>query len=642
MDVLRTPDDRFRDLPGYDFAPHYLERDGMRIHYVDEGPRDAPPVLLLHGEPSWSYLYRTMIPPLAAAGHRVRRARPGRLRPLRQARRARGLHLPAPRRLDARPCSSGSTCAPSRSSARTGAASSACGWWPSIPSASRASSPPTRSCRPATSPPGPAFLAWRTFSQEAPEFPVGRHRRRAAAPRRCRPRSSRPTTRRSRTSATRPARASSRCSCRPRPTIPPRDANRAAWEVLERWTQAVPHRVQRLRSRSPPAAIACFQARDSRRAGPAAHHDRRRRPLPAGGSRARSWRAWWSTSSRRTVKGGDDGRRVPHLRRGAVPVLGEGALLLSLQAHPARVDRPQRPATRRSSTRYAKLPLIPLVVDARRRRRCRTRRRSSSASRRCTRSRRSIRADPALAFLSALIEEYADEWGNKPMFHYRWFYEADQESGGRAHRAQHDTRTPTGELPAGIRAMVKARMVPRLAFVGSSPATKDQIEGSFQRQLAILERHLDGAPVPLRRPAGVRRLRPLRAALPVLDRSDARRDHARPGPARRWRGSQRMLDPRAERRVRAAGRRWRRRCCRSCATRSRRSSSPGRPPTREALAAGEKEFTVELGGKPFTQETQKYHAKSLAALRARYAAVADRSALDPVLERASCRTWLSG
>ena len=61
-----------------------------------------------------------------------------------------------------------------------------------------------------------------------------------------------------------------------------------------------------------------------------------------------------------------------------------------------------------------------------------------------------------------------------------------------------------------------------------------------------------------------------------------------------------------------------------------------------ALSTGAKEFTVDIGGKPFTQETQKYHAKSLAALRARYAAVADRGTLDPVLERAGCRTWLSG
>jgi len=71
MEALRTPDDRFMGLPGYDFAPHYADIDGLRMHYVDEGPAEADPVLLLHGEPSWSYLYRKMIPVLAAAGHRV-------------------------------------------------------------------------------------------------------------------------------------------------------------------------------------------------------------------------------------------------------------------------------------------------------------------------------------------------------------------------------------------------------------------------------------------------------------------------------------------------------------------------------------------------------------------------------------------
>lgn len=71
MNALRTPDDCFANLPGYDFEPHYVDIGGLRMHYVDEGPADAAPVLLLHGEPSWSYLYRKMIPPLAAAGHRV-------------------------------------------------------------------------------------------------------------------------------------------------------------------------------------------------------------------------------------------------------------------------------------------------------------------------------------------------------------------------------------------------------------------------------------------------------------------------------------------------------------------------------------------------------------------------------------------
>lgn len=71
MKVLRTPDDRFENLPGYDFASNYVDIDGLRMHYVDEGPHNADPVLLLHGEPSWSYLYRHMIGPIADAGFRA-------------------------------------------------------------------------------------------------------------------------------------------------------------------------------------------------------------------------------------------------------------------------------------------------------------------------------------------------------------------------------------------------------------------------------------------------------------------------------------------------------------------------------------------------------------------------------------------
>ena len=76
MDFLRTPDSRFDNLEGYSFQPHYVDvaatgAPALRMHYVDEGPRDGAPVVLLHGEPTWSYLYRTMIAPLADAGHRV-------------------------------------------------------------------------------------------------------------------------------------------------------------------------------------------------------------------------------------------------------------------------------------------------------------------------------------------------------------------------------------------------------------------------------------------------------------------------------------------------------------------------------------------------------------------------------------------
>ena len=72
MNVLRTPESRFANLSDYPFAPHYHQiTPELRLHYVDEGPRDAPAVLMLHGEPTWSYLYRHMIPPVAAAGMRV-------------------------------------------------------------------------------------------------------------------------------------------------------------------------------------------------------------------------------------------------------------------------------------------------------------------------------------------------------------------------------------------------------------------------------------------------------------------------------------------------------------------------------------------------------------------------------------------
>ena len=75
IDALRTPDERFDDLPDWPYAPHYRDDlpgyEGLRLHYVDEGPRDGHVFLCLHGQPSWSYLYRKMIPVFVEAGHRV-------------------------------------------------------------------------------------------------------------------------------------------------------------------------------------------------------------------------------------------------------------------------------------------------------------------------------------------------------------------------------------------------------------------------------------------------------------------------------------------------------------------------------------------------------------------------------------------
>lgn len=70
-EIFRTPENRFENLPGYEFPPNYVDVDGLRMHYLDVGPRDGTPIVCFHGEPTWAYLYRKMIPPLVDAGHRV-------------------------------------------------------------------------------------------------------------------------------------------------------------------------------------------------------------------------------------------------------------------------------------------------------------------------------------------------------------------------------------------------------------------------------------------------------------------------------------------------------------------------------------------------------------------------------------------
>ncbi len=69
--TIRTPDERFAALPDFPFQPHYLDFEGARMHYLDEGPHAGQVILCLHGEPTWCFLYRRMIQPLAAAGYRV-------------------------------------------------------------------------------------------------------------------------------------------------------------------------------------------------------------------------------------------------------------------------------------------------------------------------------------------------------------------------------------------------------------------------------------------------------------------------------------------------------------------------------------------------------------------------------------------
>ncbi len=179
MELLRTPDERFEDLPGYGFAPRYVEvadpdgGDPIRMHHLDEGPADGEVVLLLHGEPSWSYLYRRMVPILAGAGHRV--VAPdlvgfGRSdKPAARADYTYERHVGWTRQLvealDLR------------------AVTLVAQDWGGLIGLRLLAEDPDRYARVVTAntflptgdiPPGDAFMAWRQLSQEIPELPVGR------------------------------------------------------------------------------------------------------------------------------------------------------------------------------------------------------------------------------------------------------------------------------------------------------------------------------------------------------------------------------------------------------------------------------------------------------------------------------------
>ncbi len=195
MKVRRTPDERFAGLPGYPFAPHYVDVPAgddddpvgdstVRLHYVDEGPAGAAEtVVLLHGEPIWSYLYRTSDPAARRRRPPGRRPGPRRLRAVRQAGRPRRAHLRPPRRVAARGAlrpprpRPGSPC-----SARTGAGSSASGSSPSTPTGSRRVAVGNTGLPTGDERPTDAFLAWQQYSQDAPSASTSA---RSSTPARC-------------------------------------------------------------------------------------------------------------------------------------------------------------------------------------------------------------------------------------------------------------------------------------------------------------------------------------------------------------------------------------------------------------------------------------------------------------------------
>jgi glutathione S-transferase len=290
------------------------------------------------------------------------------------------------------------------------------------------------------------------------------------------------------------------------------------------------------------------------------------------------------------------------------------------------------PAVQAEFQKYAKLPLVPLVVtpegegvqD------------STPILERFEASTPEpsiIPADPALAFVSALLEEYGDEWGNKWMFHYRWRYQPDVWS--TAERIAVQMMGGQGTLAvAQARAAVAERMMGRLGFVGSNDKTQPLIEASFKQALALLDVHLAARPYLL---GG----RPAMADFGLWAQLYEAATDPTPGAIMRasaphvmaW--VQRMIAPQAD----GAFEAW-----------------PALAPTlmpllkeevgtlflpwsvanAAAIAAGDKTFDMTLAGTAWSQEPQKYHARSLAEIRRKYAAAKAAPGLEELLRESDC------
>jgi glutathione S-transferase len=298
---------------------------------------------------------------------------------------------------------------------------------------------------------------------------------------------------------------------------------------------------------------------------------------------------------------------------------------------------PRSPAVQSEFQKFAKLPLVPLVVtpegegiqD------------STPILERFEASHPEpsvTPADPALAFVSALLEEYGDEWGNKWMFHYRWRYQPDVWS--TAERIAQQMMGAQGTLAvAQARTAVAERMMGRLGFVGSNEKTQPLIEASFAKVLGLIDAHLASRPYLL---GG----RPAMADFGLWGQLYEAATDPTPGAIMRasapkvmaW--LQRMLSPEAKGDFEAL-----------------QALAPTLKPllTQEvgglflpwsaanaaAIGRGDKSFTLSLGGAEWTQEPQKYHARSLAEIRAKFAIAKDAPGLEEILREGGCLDFLS-
>lgn len=244
--------------------------------------------------------------------------------------------------------------------------------------------------------------------------------------------------------------------------------------------------------------------------------------------------------------------------------------------------------------------------------------------------------DPALAFLSALVEEFGDEWGNKLMFHHRWYADVDRAASAQT-LARLSLPHGTAEQVAERTKMVRERMTGRGHFVGSSDANAPLITAYYLELLDLLEPHLAtrkylfGA-----RPSFGDFGLSAQLYECSVDPTCGGMIRARGPAVLDW--CHRMLEPRVDGTFEV----WEslKPTMAPLLAYVGRYFLPWSTANAAALMAGDPEFTIELAGAPYTQPPQKYHAKSLAALRSRYAPLAGNEALAAILREANCLPFL--
>ena len=296
---------------------------------------------------------------------------------------------------------------------------------------------------------------------------------------------------------------------------------------------------------------------------------------------------------------------------------------------------PRTNARQEEFARYAKPPLIPLLVDA-----------EENVLQDSTPIIETLDAqfaepaitpdDPALGFVSSLLEDYADEWLNKAMFHYRWTYPEDQQSA--AHRIV-SMIFDGAEAPEGLEDNVRIRMVGRLYHVGSSPETAALIEGSFTRLLGLLERLLAGRPYLF---GG----RPSLADFGLAGQLAQLNSDPTPGAliraqapnVSRW--LERMESPKVEGDFLSLD------AVREDVAALLRDEVAGAylvwmEANARAVADDAQGVSVEIAGQAFVQKPQRYAAKAFGELKRKRAAHYDSAALTALLEETGCEAFLS-